>query len=163
MSGSFVIGKTTLALIAIALLGIAAIAAFMLQANTPISNAGQPLPDSAQGAGPAGGDSEARQGGAAPDYSDADAAVQDIYIRALSTYSYDTEEITVKKGIPVRLHFSADDGAGCGRAFYIYGLGVKAVSRGGEEQVVDFTPDAAGTYEYNCGMRMFSPGRLVVV
>ncbi len=92
-----------------------------------------------------------------------DATVQDIHIRALSSYGYDKNEVTVRKGVPVRLHFSAESGAGCGRAFYIYGLGVQAVSRNGEEQVVDFTPAQAGTYEYNCGMKMFRPGRLVVV
>ncbi len=86
---------------------------------------------------------------------------QDIYIRALSSGSYDRQEVTVKAGIPVRLHFTADPDAGCGRQLVIYGLNVKAVSRSGEEDVVDFTPPA-GTYEYNCGMRMWRPGRLVV-
>jgi len=88
---------------------------------------------------------------------------QDVYIRALNTGSYDKQEVTVKKGIPVRLHFTADPDAGCGRQMVIYGLNVRAISKNGEENIVDFTPQDAGTYEYNCGMRMWRPGRLVVV
>lgn len=88
--------------------------------------------------------------------------VQDIYIRALSTGSYDKQEVTVKKGMPVRLHFTADPDAGCGRQIVLYGLDVKAVSRNGEEGTADFTPAEAGTYEYNCGMRMWKPGKLIV-
>ena len=87
----------------------------------------------------------------------------DIYLKALSTFSYDKQEITVKKGSPVRLHFSADPSAGCGRQLVIYGLNVSTVSKNGEEQIVEFTPQAEGTFEYSCGMRMMKPGKLVVV
>ena len=89
-------------------------------------------------------------------------STQDIYIRALNNGQYDREEITVRKGTMVRLHFTADSDAGCGRQLVIYGLGVKAYSKNGEEAVVEFTPKDAGTYEYSCGMRMWGPGRLVV-
>ncbi|MEM2963126.1 MAG: cupredoxin domain-containing protein [Candidatus Anstonellales archaeon] len=89
--------------------------------------------------------------------------VQDIYIRALSTGRYDKDRIEVKKGVPVRLHFSADKNAGCGRQLVIYGLNVRAISKSGEEQIVDFIPNREGTFEYNCGMRMFRGGKLVVV
>lgn len=87
---------------------------------------------------------------------------QDIYLRALDTGVYDNMAITVKKGTPVRLHFTADPDAGCGRELVIYGLNVQAVSQNGEEDVVDFTPQDAGTYEYSCGMHMWGPGKLVV-
>jgi plastocyanin domain-containing protein len=90
------------------------------------------------------------------------ADAQEIYIKALSSGSYDKQEVTVKKGIPVRLHFTADPNAGCGRQLVIYGMNVRAVSKNGEESVVEFTPQQEGTYEYNCGMRMWQPGRLVV-
>ncbi len=88
--------------------------------------------------------------------------IQDIYIRALSSGTYDKSQIQVNKGVPVRLHFSADPNVGCGRQLIIYGMNVKALSRNGEENIVSFTPDKAGTFEYNCGMRMFRGGRLVV-
>ncbi|HSB46470.1 MAG TPA: cupredoxin domain-containing protein [Candidatus Bilamarchaeum sp.] len=90
-------------------------------------------------------------------------AVQDIYIKALSDGTYDRNEVTVKKGTPVRLHFTADPNAGCGRQLVIYGMNIRASSLNGEEGVVDFIPQAEGTYEYSCGMRMWGPGKLVVV
>ncbi len=86
--------------------------------------------------------------------------VQDVYLKA-TAQGYDKSEITVKKGIPVRLHFTAIN-AGCGAQLVIYGTDVRVISRNGQEAVVEFTPDKEGTYEYNCGMRMFPPGRFVV-
>ncbi|MDD5340420.1 MAG: cupredoxin domain-containing protein [Candidatus ainarchaeum sp.] len=88
-------------------------------------------------------------------------AVQDVYIRALGTGAYDKAEIAVKKGIPVRFHFTADADAGCGSYLVMEEFGVKLLSRNGEEQVAEFTPQQAGTYEYHCGMHMFV-GRMVV-
>lgn len=90
-------------------------------------------------------------------------SAQDIYIKARNDGTYDKEEVTVNAGSPVRLHFTADPDAGCGRQMVIYGLNIKAVSTNGEEDVVEFIPKQAGTYEYNCGMRMWRAGRLVVV
>src|SRR3989338_6280783 len=62
--------------------------------------------------------------------------IQDIYIRALASFEYDVTEITVKKGIPVRLHFTADPKVGCGMQIVIYGLDVSTISRQGKESVV---------------------------
>ncbi|MFH0885376.1 MAG: cupredoxin domain-containing protein [Candidatus Micrarchaeota archaeon] len=89
--------------------------------------------------------------------------VQDIYIKAKNDGTYDKAELTVNAGSPVRLHFTADPDAGCGRQMVIYGLNIKAKSLNGEENVVDFIPKQAGTYGYNCGMRMWRAGKLVVV
>ena len=87
---------------------------------------------------------------------------QDIYIHANADGTYDKNSITVKSGVPVRLHFSADPNAGCGRQLVVYGLNAQAVSRSGEEQVVEFTPNSPGNYQYSCGMRMWGPGKLIV-
>lgn len=86
---------------------------------------------------------------------------QDVYIKALGGY-YDKQEVSVKKGTPVRLHFSAASDAGCGRQMVIYGMNVRVVASGDQESVVEFTPQKEGTYEFNCGMRMFRPGRFIV-
>ena len=88
--------------------------------------------------------------------------VQDIYIKALSDGKYDKQELDVKKGIPVRLHFTADPNAGCGRQIVIYGMGISATSDNGEEDVVEFVPQQEGTYQISCGMRMWGPAELVV-
>jgi len=87
----------------------------------------------------------------------------DIYIKALNSFSYDPQQVTVKKGQPVKIHFTAEPNVGCGRQLVIYGLNLNAVSKNGEEQVIEFTPQKEGTFEYNCGMRMMQPGKLVVV
>lgn len=88
--------------------------------------------------------------------------VQEVYLKALSNGTYDKSEIVVRKGSPVKMHFTADPNAGCGRAMSIRGLNVSAISRNGEENVVTFTPKTEGTYAYNCPMGMWKSGRLVV-
>ncbi len=86
--------------------------------------------------------------------------VQDIYIKALSTGTYDRPQVTVSAGKKVRLHFSADPRAGCGKTLVMREFNVRLVSLNGEEHVAEFTPQR-GTYEYSCSMRMFR-GSLVV-
>ena len=87
---------------------------------------------------------------------------QEVYIKALSTGQYDKPQITVKKGIHVRLHFSAEKGAGCGSAFVMRDFGIQLVSKNGSEQIATFTPQKSGTFEYSCMMRMFI-GKMTVV
>jgi|GEM_PF-1296585 len=87
--------------------------------------------------------------------------VQDVYIKALPSGSYDKPSVQVKAGVPVRFHFSADRNAGCGKLLLINEFGVRLTSYSGEESVAEFTP-SAGTYQYHCGMYMFV-GKLIVV
>lgn len=105
-----------------------------------------------------------------PNYSPVDAAptivaatggIQEISIRALDTGRYDKQEIRVRKGVPVRVSFSADQYAGCGRLLVMPDFGVRLVVRGSETVTATFTPTQAGTYAYRCGMNMFR-GRLIV-
>ncbi|MFA5106239.1 MAG: cupredoxin domain-containing protein [Candidatus Micrarchaeia archaeon] len=98
----------------------------------------------------------AQQGNAGPA-----GAVQDVYIHALPTGSYDKPEVHVKAGNPVRLHFIADPGSGCGAQLLMEEFNVNLISRNSAEQVATFTPSKPGTYEYHCGMHMFV-GRMVV-
>ena len=87
----------------------------------------------------------------------------DIYIKALNSFSYNPQQVTVKKGQLTKIHFTAESNVGCGRQLVVYGMNLNAVSKNGEEQVIEFTPQKEGTFEYNCGMRMMKPGKLVVV
>ncbi len=87
---------------------------------------------------------------------------QDIYLRALSNGTYDKSELRVKTGQPVRLHFTADTQAGCGRYLAVNGLNIGLLSKNGEEVVADFTPTQTGVYTYTCSMGMFRPGKLVI-
>lgn len=86
---------------------------------------------------------------------------QEVYIHALPTGAYDRPEVRVKAGEPVRLHFIADPGSGCGAQLLMEEFAVNLVSRNSAEQVATFTPQKPGTYEYHCGMHMFV-GRMIV-
>lgn len=88
--------------------------------------------------------------------------VQEIYLKALPTGTYDKASITVKKGVPVRLYFTAEAGAGCGSSLLMEDFNVRLVSRNGQTQMAEFTPTKAGTFYYHCSMWMFK-GQLVVV
>lgn len=87
--------------------------------------------------------------------------VQDVYIKALGSGGYDNPQVSVKKDIPVKLHFSAEANTGCGRQMILDGFNVKLVSQNGENQVAEFTPTQAGTYAYHCGMNMYR-GKMIV-
>lgn len=115
--------------------------------NTPDNGQTNPQPSNQQ---PSGG----QQGGSQE--------VQEIYIKALPNGTYDKQEVTVKSGIPVKLHFTTQGNVGCGSILVLYGLNQKTTSKNGQEGMIEFTPTQKGTYEYNCGMRMWQPGRLVV-
>lgn len=79
---------------------------------------------------------------------------QEVSLRALDAGVYDKESMVVEANRPVKLRFSADPGAACGRSLILKEFGVSLVSKNGEEQVAEFTP-APGKYEYRCPMRMF--------
>ena len=81
--------------------------------------------------------------------------VQEVYVKALGSGGYDKTQISVKKGIPVNFHFSADANTGCGRALIIDDFNVKLTSMNGEDQVAHFTPQQEGTFAYHCGMNMY--------
>lgn len=90
--------------------------------------------------------------------------VQDIYLK-VKDFRYDKNEITVKKNVPVKLHFTSE-GGGCQSQMVIFGLNggnkVKALSLNGQEAVAEFTPTKEGTFDYSCGMRMVPPGKFIV-
>ena len=103
----------------------------------------------------------AGQGGNGTSGPNVTGGVQDVYVRALGTGYYDKLQITVKKGIPVKFHFSAEPSSGCGRFLVMEEFNVKLTSKNGEEQIAEFTPVKEGTYNYHCGMNMFR-GKMVV-
>ena len=87
--------------------------------------------------------------------------VQEIRLSATPN-GYNIDAFTVKKGIPVRILFSADQYAGCGRQLLIPDFGINKVANVGQETPVEFTPDKEGTFPYRCSMNMFR-GKLTVV
>ncbi|MCX8197046.1 MAG: cupredoxin domain-containing protein [Candidatus Micrarchaeota archaeon] len=80
---------------------------------------------------------------------------QEVSIRALKTGRYDKSIIEVKAGVPIKLSFTADPGAGCGRQLLIDNVGINLISRNGETVVAYFTFPQPGRYNFHCAMNMF--------
>jgi hypothetical protein len=74
-----------------------------------------------------------------------------------SSSGYDNPSPVVNAGQAVRLDFSADSSAGCGRQLILDGVGtsVNLVSRNGQTVSATFTPPSPGQYRFHCGMNMF--------
>jgi len=133
------------------LIGITALAAFLIGYFAfPSSSAGAPTPTPIATLIASATPTPGQTASATPN-----AQVQLVAIRALSNGYYDKQEITVKAGIPVKLDFSAEPQAGCGRQFILDGFNVQLISKTGETESATFTPTAPGDYAYHCGMNMW--------
>ncbi|KFE71353.1 cupredoxin domain-containing protein [Hyalangium minutum] len=93
------------------------------------------------------------EGRAAPE------AMQEVTINVAG--GYQPSEVSLKKGVPVRLRFIRKDTGGCSEELVIPDFGVKKALPGLTETVVEFTPDKTGTFPFTCGMGMLK-GQLVV-
>ncbi|RJQ22258.1 hypothetical protein C4580_00945 [Candidatus Woesearchaeota archaeon] len=76
-------------------------------------------------------------------------------------FNYAPEAITVKKGMPVRITADIQRLSGCFRSFQIPELGVSKQFTD-SDNIVEFTPQKAGTFTFSCAMGMGS-GKLQVV
>jgi len=74
--------------------------------------------------------------------------------------SYMPNPIRVKKGIPVRLVADINAMPGCSKSIVIPDFGVRKTFRQGDN-VVEFTPDKSGTFDFGCSMWMYV-GKIVV-
>lgn len=79
--------------------------------------------------------------------------VQEISIYA-SPNGYSPASFTVKKGVPVKLRFSADQYAGCGRQLIMKEFGVNLLASPGQVVEAQFTPTQEGAFIYRCSMAM---------
>lgn len=87
--------------------------------------------------------------------------LQQISIHA-SPQGYSPSSFSVKKGVPVKILFSADQYAGCGRQLIMQDFGVRVVAGAGETVPIEFTPTKEGVFPYRCSMNMFR-GQMTVV
>lgn len=78
---------------------------------------------------------------------------QDVEIRGTAR-GFQPASVRVKAGQPVKVSFTADGNAGCGRALLIKKAGISLVSKGGQTETAEFTPEK-GVYAYKCSMAMF--------
>jgi Cu+-exporting ATPase len=81
---------------------------------------------------------------------------QDIYLKATKYGTYSPSSLKVKKGIPVRIHYSADEGAGCGREVIFDEFKIRKLAPSQGEALIEFTPQKTGKFPFHCSMRMFN-------
>jgi plastocyanin domain-containing protein len=84
---------------------------------------------------------------------------QDVTIAVAG--GYDPATVHVRRGTPVRLTFDRRESSGCSEEVVIPDLGIRRFLPAHEKTAVEFTPTAAGTVEFTCGMGMLR-GRIVV-
>lgn len=75
---------------------------------------------------------------------------------------YDPADVRVRRGSPVRLIFDRQETSSCSEEVVLPEFGIKRFLPAHQKTIVEFTPEAAGTYEFTCGMSMLR-GRLTVV
>jgi len=88
------------------------------------------------------------------------AGVQEVNITVKGGYTPDT--IVVKKGKPVRLHFTRQESALCSEVVVFDKLGQSAKLPEGQSVTLEFTPSEAGEIPFQCQMGMLR-GKVVVM
>lgn len=78
----------------------------------------------------------------------------------LSTAGYSPNNITVKKGVPLRIETNATSDAGCVRGIMIPDFNINKALNVGQDSFT-FTPDKTGTFTFTCQMKM-STGTITV-
>ena len=77
--------------------------------------------------------------------------------------SYSPGVIKVKKGQPVTLNVTHNDGGpDCNLYVGIEKLGVHVFANPGQTTPMTFTADRAGIFQLNCSMHMMNPGYIIV-
>ena len=85
--------------------------------------------------------------------------VQEIKVTVKGGYAPDV--IVVKQGRPVRLDFYRDETASCSEEVVFGDFGIARQLPAFQTTPIEFTPDKAGEFTFNCGMKMMR-GKLVV-
>ncbi len=80
---------------------------------------------------------------------------QDVFLKATQYGTYSPNYLKVKKGIPVRIHYSADEDVGCGREVIFPEFKQRKLAPSTGEVLIEFTPTKAGTFPFHCPMQMF--------
>jgi copper chaperone CopZ len=74
--------------------------------------------------------------------------------------NYYPNPIRVKRGIPVQLVADINDMPGCSKSIVIPEFGVKKIVSA-TDNVIEFTPDKSGTFNFSCSMNMYR-GQIIV-
>ncbi len=82
-------------------------------------------------------------------------------VRILVKGGYTPDVIVVQKGRPVRLIFMRQESSTCSEKVLFPDFNQSAVLPEGEQVVLEFTPERAGEYGFQCQMGMLR-GKLIV-
>ena len=86
--------------------------------------------------------------------------VQEVTITVAG--GYEPAAVQVRAGQPVRLVFDRQETSGCSEEVVVPAFGIRRFLAPFQRTAVEFTPSAAGTYEFTCGMSMLR-GRITAV
>lgn len=75
--------------------------------------------------------------------------------------AYDPNEITVKAGIPLRIHFNRQEDADCSRFVTFDSIGIRKDLTSFGMTDVEFTPKEKGEIAFTCDMGMYQ-GKIIV-
>ncbi|MGE7987946.1 cupredoxin domain-containing protein [Lysinibacillus fusiformis] len=75
-------------------------------------------------------------------------------------YGYTPENVKVKVGVPVKLHFQKSFAGGCLSFLLIEDFQLEKTLKKGDN-LVEFTPEKPGIYTFHCGMNMYF-GKILV-
>jgi plastocyanin domain-containing protein len=89
----------------------------------------------------------------------AESGAQEVAITVKGGYTPDV--IVVKKGRPVRLTFTRHESSACSEKVLFPDFNQNALLPEGEQVTLEFTPDKAGEYGFQCQMGMLR-GKLIV-
>ena len=84
---------------------------------------------------------------------------QEVAITVKGGYTPDV--IVVKAGQPVRMHFTRQESAICSEKVLFPDFNQNAFHPEGQEVILEFTPEKAGEYDFQCQMGMLR-GKLIV-
>jgi plastocyanin domain-containing protein len=82
-------------------------------------------------------------------------------VRIVVKGGYAPGTIVVKRGVPVRLDFYRDETSSCTDTVVFGDFGISRSLPAYRTTRVEFTPDQAGEFTFNCGMNMVR-GKLIV-
>jgi uncharacterized protein len=91
------------------------------------------------------------------------AAPKQIVTMTINGYDYRPNRFTVKQGVPVEWRIDASRAAGCGLILLAPRLGIRKFLSPMGENVITFTPEQAGEFQFNCGMGMMTRGSSFIV
>ncbi len=74
---------------------------------------------------------------------------------------YSPDTLVVKRGRPVRIEFDRQETSSCSDTVVFGDFGISRSLPAFRTTPVEFTPQAAGTFDFTCGMNMLR-GRLIV-